>query len=355
MEARGAHVARTVTRPVLVTAALAALAVATALCGAAAAAPAGPPRTAAGSAATARVQNGLITFNLDPGTGRTVIKTVRPDGTHLRTLVADPTASAESPAWSHDGRRLVYFRPTDTGCHIILARPDGTHRRDLTGSRGGCEATPTFTPSGRRILFVMQRCDSCRTWITSMDLHGRHLHRILRAAPNTGIEDVVLSPDGRRIAFESGIDPNLQPFHRAILVAHRDGTHLRTLVRYRFDAGVHFDWSSSGRWLVYTRWSENPPGHEANVVLVRPDGSREVHLTHVRRAGRAAGGATFSPDGRQIVYRFANLDAPHFWLATMHLDGSHKTRIRELAGPPQGTVWAPRVVSSSAPKTGVQR
>jgi Tol biopolymer transport system component len=176
-----------------------------------------------------------------------------------------------------------------------------------------------------------------------MDRLGRHRHRILAVAPGTSPEDVVLSPDGRRIAFESGRDADVAPFQRALLVARRDGTHLRTLVPYRFDVGVHFDWSSTGRWLVYTRWSESPAGHEANVVLIRPDGSRQRQLTHVDRIGRASGGATFSPDGRRVVYRFANLESQRYWISTMHLDGTHKTRIRELSLPPGGNAWAPGV------------
>jgi len=175
-----------------------------------------------------------------------------------------------------------------------------------------------------------------------MDRLGRHRHRILAVPAGTSPEDVVVSPSGRRIAFEASMDADVKPFHRALLVARRDGTHLRTLVPYRFDVGVHFDWSSTGRWLVYTRWSENPPGHESNVVLIRPDGSRQRQLTQVHRVGRAAGGATFSPDGQQIVYRFANLESQRFWLSTMDLDGTHNMRIRQLTTAPQGTAWAPR-------------
>jgi Tol biopolymer transport system component len=237
----------------------------------------------------------------------------------------------------------VYSKINDSGCHIILARPDGTHRRDLTGNRQGCETTPTFGPAGRRIVFAMKRCEGCRTWIVGMDLSGHHRHRILAVAPQTTPEDVVLSPDGSRIAFESTYNPDLTPFRRALMMVHRDGTHLHTRVPYRYDIGVHFDWSSSGRWLVYTRWSENPEGHEANVVLIRPDGSRQKRLTRVHATGFSAGGATFSPEGKQLVYRFANANKQRYWICTMRVDGTHKTRIRELALPPQGSAWAPQL------------
>jgi Tol biopolymer transport system component len=118
---------------------------------------------------------------------------------------------------------------------------------------------------------------------------------------------------------------------------------VHTLVPYSLDAGVHFDWSSTGRWLVYTRWSENPPGHEANVALISPDGSRQRELTQVDTSGRAAGGATFSPDGKWIVYRYANLDKQRYWLSTMRVDGSHKRGILLLPIPPEENAWAPKV------------
>lgn len=327
-------------RSLRVTAALAVM-MAGAVPGAAAEATAPAPHVLGQTATPAR--NGLISFQVDPGAGRSIIETVRPNGTHLRALVADPEASVSLPDWSPDGRLLVYVKDTDTGCHIILAHRDGTLIRDLTGSRSGCESVPTFAPSGHRIVFVFQRCERCRTWIGGMNIFGQRRHRIRAAASDTEIEDVVLSPNGRQVAFESGLDPDIRPFQRALLVMRRNGTHLRTLVPYRFDAGTHFDWSTTGRWLVYTRWSENPQGHEANVVLISPDGSRHVQLTGVHRTGFGAGGATFSPDGRMVVYRFADLEHERFWITTMHVDGTHKTRIRELSAPPQGTVWAPQV------------
>jgi Tol biopolymer transport system component len=285
-------------------------------------------------------RNGRIAFVLDPGTGPQ-IRSINADGTHMRTLVSYTHAMVESPAWSPRGYWLVYSRIDDDGCHIIVARPDGTHRRDLTGDRRGCETTPTFGPAGRRIIFVAQRCGGCRTWIVGMDLSGGHRHRILAVAPQTNPEDVVVSPDGRRIAFESTYDPDLAPFRRALMEADRDGTHVHTLVPYRYDVGVHFDWSPNGRWLVYTRWSENPQGHEANVVLIRPNGSQHVRLTRVHTPGLSAGGATFSPDGKQVVYRFANADRQRYWICTIRVDGTRNTRIREFSLPPQGSAWAP--------------
>ena len=76
-------------------------------------------------------------------------------------------------------------------------------------------------------------------------------------------------------------------------------------------------------------------------MLYVRNGMEPAAMWAALRRGLSAGGATFSPDAKQIVYRFADADQERYWLCTMRVDGTHKTRITELADSPQGTAWAP--------------
>jgi TolB protein len=98
----------------------------------------------------------------------TLLRTVRPDGTGMRTLAKD----AGQPAWSPSGRRIVY----ECGSHICTIGSTGARRRQLThGAR--LDSAPAWSPDGRLIVFVRAgRPEQADLYV--MHSNGTHVRRL---------------------------------------------------------------------------------------------------------------------------------------------------------------------------------
>ena len=112
--------------------------------------------------------------------------TVRPDGSELRRLTENAVEDRD-PAWSPDGRRIVFVRPG--GIHV--ARADVRDIAQLTRRRG--DAGPAWSPDGRRVAFTR----AGRVWLVDAD-GGRE--RAVAGATTRG-SAVSWSPDGSRIVM----------------------------------------------------------------------------------------------------------------------------------------------------------
>lgn len=75
----------------------------------------------------------------------TQLRTVRPDGTAMRTLARQ----AGAPSWSPRGLRIVYA----CGRHICTIGRSGDRRHQLTHG-AALDSAPAWSPDGHRIVFV---------------------------------------------------------------------------------------------------------------------------------------------------------------------------------------------------------
>jgi Tol biopolymer transport system component len=120
------------------------------------------------------------------------------DGAQARKVGSD-SADESDPAWSPDGRWMVYVRrtPGTTARELWVMRPDGTGRHALT-SLSSASLSPSWSPDSKRIVFAA----AINT--TTYDLYtirpdGTGMRRLTHSSEDTF--EPAWSPDGKTIAF----------------------------------------------------------------------------------------------------------------------------------------------------------
>lgn len=143
--------------------------------------------------------------------------------------------------------------------------------------------------SGGRIQFWSGRNGSPAVWDMRTDGSDK---RLLTRFPENAKRGV-LSPDGRRLAFDGAAagQPPMSNFD--VQVMNVDGT-ARVRLTSAPEKEIDAQWSPNGKLLSYTRQADDS-GRKTTIWTMRPDG------THKRRL--AAGQlARWAPDGRRIVF-----------------------------------------------------
>jgi TolB protein len=136
-------------------------------------------------------------------TTRDGIELIRPGGDprHARRLFKFPKhfRSASEPAWSPNGRELVFSRAPkgDPNDALYTIRADGTRLTRLTNLAGD-QSHPVWSPNGREIAFDWWTSAGDGVYLIRPD--GTHLRRLTTQAIPTAVRPA-WSPDGRYLVF----------------------------------------------------------------------------------------------------------------------------------------------------------
>jgi Tol biopolymer transport system component len=204
-----------------------------------------------GGASDFRVSPGRthLAFTADDERGRRQVHVGTLHGADVMALSHEP-AGADSPAWSADGRRVV-FR---AGERVLVVVESSSARESFRLRSGGQVWTPSFTPDGRRIMFTRARGTRLELWTVRLD--GGDPELVRRDAANG-----VPSPDGRSIAYhpvEQAAVPGRWALGGSIWLMDAHGRHSRALFEAHGgwgDTDVSEErpaWSPDGSRLVYS-------------------------------------------------------------------------------------------------------
>lgn len=122
--------------------------------------------------------------------------------------ITDLFSDARQPAWSPDGRTIVFFAYRDDGYHLWSVSPDGGNLRQLT--RGAFDdREPVFSHDGTRIAFSSDRGNPLGSDynIFVLDIRSGAISQLTRHPA----DDVMpsWSPDDSRIAYTSSREGGL--------------------------------------------------------------------------------------------------------------------------------------------------
>jgi Tol biopolymer transport system component len=174
------------------------------------------------------------------------------DGRNRVRLTSTPQDERQ-PDWSPDGTRIAYARSGDGDSGIWVMRADGSSQRQLTNDPG---FAPDWAPDDTRILYIG---GDYRLHTINADGTGRR--RIGNVGP---IRSARWSPDGARIALT---------MRDAVWIINADGTGLHRIRQ----SAAYPSWTPDGRHLVFTAYASAPTGGP-ELRRIDADGRNEIVL-----------------------------------------------------------------------------
>ncbi len=116
----------------------------------------------------------------------------------------------QSPAWSPDGRAIVFQSDRDGSADLYLMSGFGHDVRRLTNDLA-YDWSPQWSADGRAITFGSNR--DGEGWLYLTDADGNNIRRLSEPPPGRDQAPVV-SADGRWIAFTAYVEGNIEIFIR---------------------------------------------------------------------------------------------------------------------------------------------
>lgn len=219
---------------------------------------------------------------------RSVLLLMRADGSRKRVLRHAGAKFEYDATFSPDGRSILFVR--DERIYVMHRDGSGARpvRRDLLEQN-----CPRFSPDGRMISFWRGRGVKSGAYFL-MNADGSGLRRI----PNSGGERFAWGcpswfPDGKQVVFLK--DYNLY-------VASVDGTSIARLTDEKNGTLYVPSVSPDGRWIACHGFIPEGRYGGYGIIVLRADGTGIRRITTSTSESKPDGGASWSPDGKRILF-----------------------------------------------------
>lgn len=273
--------------------------------------------------------------------GRIAYVSGGPEGGVEIVAVAADSAAAPAPMsgargevrnlnWSPDGRRVVFHREVESGWppHRPAYSRDPRYRLVRTG------VFASYSPRGNQLVVNDGTAGIVHNRVLRMEADGAHREVLFADAVRSALAPA-WSPRGDRIAFALGrFFPNtLGPAAAAIAIVCADGSGLTLLTDSTGNAGFP-SWSPDGRQLVYRMAKESRSALmivdiETRAVRALTDGSANDNSP------------AWSPRGDRIVFTARRDGEEDYDLFTIRPDGTGLRRLSNAPGNDSHPAWSP--------------
>lgn len=261
------------------------------------------------------------------------------------------TSAATNWEWSPDSSAFSFITPIEkqgiVGGLYVLDVSEKTPRQiakaDLVlGYTQGVWLSieeVMYITDGR--LWVVRRDGSDNRQLNDLRLEQIGANEAKELAAYTGnVDEFVVSPDGKRIAYTL-IIPNPETnlgFNSELWVSDIDGQNAALLT----DDGIVREWSPNGEMLVYSSraWPEAERVTARNLVLANLKTNEQHIIYKASTPYSGAGNLAWSPDGSALAFREEiPSEAWTYTLWFTNLDGSKQKSFKDLEVISQPSIW----------------
>jgi TolB protein len=233
-----------------------------------------------------------------------------------------------NPTWSADGQVMVFHRETDRAWPPFQrwTSLDPAFALVRTG------VFPSYLPSGARIVLNDRTAGIHHNSIIAIDAAGGKPTMLFHDDTRSALAPVV-SPSGQQIAFGFGrFFQAVQGKAQAdIAIIDADGSNLRILTDGSGNYGLP-SWSPDGRQLVYRAAGGSQDG--LHIIDIARRATR-----HLPGTGKNDNFPAWSPRGDRISFT-SNRDG-NYEIYTIHPDGSGLARLTRRPGNDAHNSWSP--------------
>ena len=253
-------------------------------------------------------------------------------GTQLRLVSGQLVGGAL--AWTSSDSSVATASSTAAAA-IVVAHGAGVVT--LTGTIDGKTATLQLrvTPKPTHDLIYSRSSAPNVSEIFVLSLDGSGAAPVRVNAGNVS-RDPSPSPDGTQLVFAVSQVDLLGQMQNDLYIVNRNGLNMRWLTRL---PGVEYEpvWSPDGTKILFRGIDMDGVN---DLWTVNVDGTGFTKLTTALPAGVSnAGQASWSPDGRRIVFTATRNGVQKLW--TMNADGSAATQLTTDAGFDVTPTWSP--------------